>query len=236
MADVHQSDAHLRLAHSLLEQFAVGNFTMRQYKILLFILRLSWGCGKKFAVIPHRSEWNQIGIGHQHISRELAILVRDKVLVVNEAGTRFSLNKDYDGWRMGRAAGYDPASLKALVAHNIELYTQTPDKTAEEEALRTGNIEDIEIVTIWKSVGSMRLNEAKCYELVTELRTEFPLVDILAESKKWKQFKKDHPLKMNSAPAKQLWNWMGFARDGFAKSRTSRLSGGTARGVTHDED
>ncbi len=235
MAEVHRTDAHLRLAHSLLEQFAVSDFSKRQYKILLFILRLSWGCGKKFAVIPKRSMFGQVGIGHQHIRAELAALVRDQVLWTNEDGTRFGLNKNYDEWRVSRAKGYDPAALTDLIFHNVDMYVKKPG-TAEQEAHRAGNVEDIEIVTIWKSVKGMRLSEAKCYDTVTKLREDFPLVNLLKESQKWAASKIQDVLKPTSNVPRQLWNWMSFARDGFPQKKTPQLKGGTAKGVTNDED
>ncbi len=237
MADPHQNDAHLRIAHTLLEQFFVSDFSKRQYKLLLFILRLSWGCGRKFAVIPRLSDFRHVGIGHQHIRRELETLIRDGVLQVNEDWTRWSLVKDFDKWRISRAGDYDLEALKELIYRNIDMFKKVPG-TAEDDARRAGNIEDIEIVTIWRGVSNFRLNEAKSYELVATLRDDFPSVNLLEQSKKWAVFKQfTYPLKNNSRPAGQLWEWMRVAATGFPSKRSAPvLTGRTAKGVENVED
>ena len=71
---------------------------------------------------------------------------------------------------------------------------------------------DEKIVAILRSVPKFGLNEEQCYALVAELRSEFPMVDLLGQAATWRNFKKTTlPLKSNSRPAKQVWEWMRIA-------------------------
>ena len=57
MANPHRDDPHLRVAHELNEEIMSCEFTKRQRKLLDLILRLSWGCNKKWAVIPKQRDF-----------------------------------------------------------------------------------------------------------------------------------------------------------------------------------
>lgn len=52
MANPQPTDSHLRLAVAIQDELTIRDFTKRQYKIIILILRISWACGKKHAIIP----------------------------------------------------------------------------------------------------------------------------------------------------------------------------------------
>ncbi len=129
MANPHQTDAHLRLAHSILEQIMVSDFSKRRLSILLFILRLSWGCGKKEATIPRQSDFEIVGVGSGHVRGELDWLVESKVIYRN--GDSYSFNKDYDDWRVSRAKEYRQAKVTELVRFNLNGRSQSKAKVTD---------------------------------------------------------------------------------------------------------
>jgi len=118
MANPQPTDAHLRIAHQISEQLMVSHFTAKQRRILDLILRLSWGCGKKQAIIPHQVDFEVIGIGKGHIKGELDMLIRDRVIV--REGDTYWFNKDFDEWRVSRARGYSQEKLTELVSMNLK--------------------------------------------------------------------------------------------------------------------
>ena len=107
----------MMVAHTILEQIMVSDFTKRQLSILLFILRLSWGCGKKEAIIPLQNDFEIVGVGKGHIKNELDWLIEAKVIARNE--NRYSFNKDYDQWRVSRAREYTRDKVTKMVTLNL---------------------------------------------------------------------------------------------------------------------
>ena len=84
MANPQPSDAHLRIAHSITEAIMLRDFSKRQRKILDLILRLSWGCGKKTATIPHQKDFECVGVHEGHIKKELEWLIDSKIITREE--------------------------------------------------------------------------------------------------------------------------------------------------------
>lgn len=84
---------------------------------------------------------------------------------------------------------------------------------------------DREVISTWFSVKGFRMAPSDASELVARLRTEFPDVDILAESKKWAARKISEPLTRKTRPSAQIWNFMYNARK-FAQERRERENRG----------
>ncbi len=96
----------------------VSGFTEQQRRVLDLILRLSWGCGKKFAIIPHQSDFEIVGVGRTDIKRHLDWLIGAKV--IEREGILYAFNKDFDQWRVSRALKFDGARLGELIHLNID--------------------------------------------------------------------------------------------------------------------
>lgn len=164
MANPQPTDAHLRIAHSLLEQIMVSGFSKRQLSILLFILRLSWGCGKKEANIPRQSDFEIVGVGKGHIKADLDWLMEAKVIYRN--GNFYGFNKDYDQWRVSRARGYKQERVTEMVRLNLqESYRNGNQVTktgteklpkVEQSGYRSGNISTSEM-----AMAKEKLNKSK---------------------------------------------------------------------------
>lgn len=117
MANPQPTDPTLRIAHKIAEQIMVSGFTEQQRRILDLILRLSWGCGKKYAIIPRQQDFEVVGVSKTHIRQHLDFLMLAGV--ITRSGTHYAFNKDYDQWRISRALGYQPEKLSALISLNL---------------------------------------------------------------------------------------------------------------------
>ncbi len=78
--------------------------------------------------------------------------------------------------------------------------------------------EDDEVMATWRSVKGWSLTPDEELELLSQIRTEFPEFNLLDESKAWAARKLSEPLKPNSKPSQQVWNWMRNARK-FAQEK-----------------
>lgn len=134
MANPQPTDAHLRIAHSITEAIMLRDFSKRQRKILDLILRLSWGCGKKYAIIPQQRTFEIVGIGESHIKVELEWLEQSQVIY--QDNDRYSFNKDFDQWQVSRVCPFSPEKLTELVSLNLK-DTYRNSKSTNQELTET---------------------------------------------------------------------------------------------------
>ncbi len=121
MVNNPSAEAHIRITHTIHEQIMVSVFTEREIRVLLLILRLSWGCGKQTAYIPLQKTFEVVGVGEGHIKRILDYLQTSHVIY--REGLYYEFNKDFDQWRVSRSKSYERTKLTDLVSLNIK----TPD-------------------------------------------------------------------------------------------------------------
>jgi hypothetical protein len=133
MVSPQPTDAHLRIAHSIEEEIMMRDFTKRQRSIMDLILRLSWGCGRKLAVIPKQKDFEIVGIPESKIKSELEWLKCAKVIFWSRDTNAFSFNKNYDEWRVSIVPGYNKQRLTELV--NINLHTSQNGNLIDEKAI-----------------------------------------------------------------------------------------------------
>jgi hypothetical protein len=117
MANPQPTDAHLRIAYSIQEQIMMSMFPERPLRAMLFILRLSWGCGKHSAYIPRQRDFALCGVGESHIKQVLIWLINANVIIRD--GDYYQFNKDFDRWHVTRVIDYSPEKLTELVSLNL---------------------------------------------------------------------------------------------------------------------
>ena len=86
-----------RLSNELYKAIMQSDFTKRQRNILDLVIRMSYGCGKKSALL-RPVDFELVGIYKTHIRKELDYLSKAAVLIID--GDRITLNKNYDQWRI----------------------------------------------------------------------------------------------------------------------------------------
>jgi len=120
MANPQPTDAHLRIAHEIQEQIMAREFTKRQRNILDLILRLSWGCGKKYAIIPNLKDFEVAGVRRTHVKAELEFLDKSRVIKWVRESNLFVFNKDYDTWVVSYTRTHDEKRLDELIHINLQ--------------------------------------------------------------------------------------------------------------------
>ncbi len=111
-----QPDRFTRISNELFEAIMQTDFSKRQRNILDLIIRVSYGCGKKFAYL-RPSDFEVVGVYKSHIKKELDYLTRAKVIFRD--GERISLNKDYDQWRVSLNKIFNQDKLIEILRRNL---------------------------------------------------------------------------------------------------------------------
>jgi phage replication O-like protein O len=93
-------DGHTRIANELLEAIISFDFSKRQYKVVLFVLRKTYGWNKKADVMSLSQIMEGTGLDRANCSRTLAELGEMKVLLKQQqaAGNLVEFNKKYKQW------------------------------------------------------------------------------------------------------------------------------------------
>jgi uncharacterized phage protein (TIGR02220 family) len=134
MANPQPTDSHLRLAVTIQNELTLRDFTKRQYKIINLILRVSWACGKKFAVIPQYTRYfKACGLHKQDIKKELDTLTKNKVISWEQSTNLFEFNKNFDEWLIP----YHPESNKFVIQELINMNLKSKQNTYSVSETRT---------------------------------------------------------------------------------------------------
>lgn len=223
MANPQPTDAHLRVAHSINEAIMLRDFSKRQRKILDLILRLSWGCGKKVALIPTQRDFEVVGIREGHVKREIDWLVASKV--ITRDNDQYQFNKDFDQWQVSRVKPFQPEKLTKLVSLNLkgtyrnskrELTKRVSPHLPKEEVSPN---QKSKLATPDLATGKERLNKVLKKEKTTtfeefkdQLRERFSDLDFEAELEKFDLYWSEGGRTLRR-PKLALKNWMDKARE-----------------------
>jgi phage replication O-like protein O len=120
MASPQLENGYTRTANELFEAIMISDFSKRQRNVLDLIIRLSYGCGKRHAII-RPSDYEIVGVGRNHIKDTLKELIEANVLVVNEDITY--INKDYPQWKISKINKAD--RLSEVIRRNLNDIPET---------------------------------------------------------------------------------------------------------------
>lgn len=90
-----------------------------------------------------------------------------------------------------------------------ETNTETITNEGKTEEVAEPTTSEREVLAILKSVDHYKFDFTKDLLFLRRLLVDFPSVDLLAEAKKWRDYKLDKPLAKNSSPRSQFRNWVG---------------------------
>jgi len=176
-----QPDKFTRISNELFEAIMQTDFSKRQRSILDLIIRASYGCGKKFALL-RPSDFEVVGVYKGHTKKELDYLVRTKVIFMD--GERISLNKDYEQWRVSLTKISNQEKLSEILRKNLtgevtKTVTDTPENITETvtevtETVTGNNPEEGEQVT--KTVtGGYQNSNSEVTKTVTDTPPSTPI-------------------------------------------------------------
>jgi len=104
MANPKKEDGYTPISNELLEVIYEASFNATEYKILLFVMRYTFG----FSRMEHSCSLNfiskGIGVSKRYVSSTVAKLINDNVFIVVKEHTDtesrvIKLNKNYDTWK-----------------------------------------------------------------------------------------------------------------------------------------
>lgn len=93
---------HTRIANELLEAIVVYPFTAAQYKVLLVVIRKTYGWRKKKSQISYGMISYLTGLNKRYAKKVVSQLIIDRILIKEKSGTGniLGLNKHYLQWRL----------------------------------------------------------------------------------------------------------------------------------------
>ncbi len=95
-------DGHTKIANELLDAIIGHEFSKRQLKILLFIMRKTYGWNKSEDEIARSQIMEATGLLNPHITTAIQELQAANVLIVTQGkyAKKYKINKYYDQWRV----------------------------------------------------------------------------------------------------------------------------------------
>lgn len=103
MANPQKEEGYSAIANELLEAVYRTNFNATELKIIMFLIRFTYGFRRKECELSLSFVSNGIGISKRYVSSSISKLISDKVLIVvrNHTDTQsrvIKINKDFDKW------------------------------------------------------------------------------------------------------------------------------------------
>lgn len=104
MASPQKENGYTSIANELLEQIYCRKFSASQLKILLLVIRFTYGFNRKTATLSNTFIAAGTGMHEITVSKEVGTLLRDNVLKLYKKPSFHNsrvigINKDYEGWR-----------------------------------------------------------------------------------------------------------------------------------------
>lgn len=126
MANVQLENGYIRIAFDLFNELNFRDFNRMHLNILNFIIRLSYGCKKKFAYISPKSLFRLYGVNKNYIKQSLDYLINNKIIIVKN-DKYYSINKNFDEWTVPYKVGVNFEEFKKIVSENLYTNHQNDD-------------------------------------------------------------------------------------------------------------
>ncbi|MBP6083702.1 MAG: replication protein, partial [Providencia sp.] len=159
-------DGYARLSNMLLEEYSGADLTKRQFKVLLAILRLTYGWNKKIDRISNSQIAAIAKLPEKRCSETKLQLVKMNVLI--QKGNQFGPNKNVSEWRIPQNEGNYP---KTGDSDSLNLGDDAPSKQ--------GDTKDIIPKTVKNNKNTM---SEKVRSTDEESNSEPPKQDLFLES------------------------------------------------------
>ena len=103
MANPQKENGYTSISNELLEQIYRRRFSASQLKILLLVIRFTYGFNRKTATLSNTFIAAGTGMHEITVSKEVGTLLRDNVLKLHKKPTFHNsriigINKDYESW------------------------------------------------------------------------------------------------------------------------------------------
>lgn len=149
MASPQTQNGYIRIANELWDAVIMRDFSKRQFELLWFIWRLSYGCQHKTAYVPMMKSFELCGIQATKIKDELIYLEKCRVLFWDRENSIFEINKDHSQWFINPVKKFDEVEFSKLIFENLTKKShphENVDFPKREEVLpEKGTLEEQEI-------------------------------------------------------------------------------------------
>ena len=99
MANPQKEKGFLQIANELVEAFALFDFDKREYKIIWYILRQTYGYNRKTAKIMQSAIVENTGLKKSNVSITMKNLLQKNIIFYQIGSGEIGINKDYDNWQ-----------------------------------------------------------------------------------------------------------------------------------------
>lgn len=120
MAEVNLKNGYIKIANNLFEQLFIRDFSLKQLRILLLILRLSYGFNKDEAVIIPFARFDVANIHKCDIKRILGELQNSNIIICDYENKVFTLNKNFDEWNINFHSTYSDKNFLNLKSKQFD--------------------------------------------------------------------------------------------------------------------
>lgn len=226
MASPQVENGYTRIANELLEAIYSTRFNGTQFKILLCIIRYTYGFKRKSHDLSISFISKATGVSKRYISAELSRLIDNKVIAVLQEHTDttsrvLALNKNYKQWTIGGTGNHqmNNTSTGEPTQHTTdeELFNTTDEELFTQERKYKENIKDNikeniivltpienEILETLSMVKHYPIDREKDLDMIKRLEERYPQLDLVESIKDWATYKLDKPLKPKDNPRSQI--------------------------------
>lgn len=164
-------DGHTKIANELLDAIICSDFSKRQLKILLFIIRKTYGWNKSEDDISRTQIVDETGLKSPHVTTTIQELLELNVIIVSAGkyAKRYKINKYYDTWRFNELKEVtETVIITETVINsyrngNKKLPKQYPQKTITKDNTKDKVItrEKLPLVTLHEYLKNCKENEVR---------------------------------------------------------------------------
>lgn len=140
-----QPNEFTRISNELYTAIMQTNFSKRQRNILDLVIRMSYGCGKKYAIL-RPVDFEIVGITKNNIGTELKYLETAKVISIDKE--TITLNKNYDQWRIGLVKTSSDKRFEEVLKRNLNEVLETRTEQTDGSQIKNQNDENSNVVVL----------------------------------------------------------------------------------------
>jgi len=201
MASPQKENGFTSIANELLGEILKSDFTLRELKIILTVIRFTYGFNRKQAELSVRFISEATGIKFYHLSDSINTLVSKNVLTINDSdnhkqGRILKLNKDYETWNFESSQRMNSSQKRnGLVPESgtVRVPKSGTKKENNKENINTSVQNEFE--RFW-NLYDKKVSKEKSFKLWIKLKTEdkmkiFETLPLYVKSTPDKQYRKN---------------------------------------------
>jgi phage replication O-like protein O len=145
-------DGHTKIANELLDALGIFDFTKRQYKIIICIIRKTYGWNKSEDDISRSQIMEFTGLHNSHITKTMQELLEMNVIIIGQGkhAKKYKINKYYDTWRVTKTVTITKkdnvtklVTVTKTVTENYQNSNNSLPKQSPQKTITKDNTKDI---------------------------------------------------------------------------------------------